>query len=141
MGSIRLHRQHGVAPALIVCPFCGESTGVALLGAQAENTMKQLGKDYTEYGKNEIPDQAPCSSCVAILEGKGIIFLGLDIGQSLKLTSEQVDSLVGRIVDAKDRCIDIDALRGKVVKLAKAFWYIDDEQNVRLRDPKEWTTE
>ena len=139
-GSIRLHKEHGLAPGLLVCPLCGESTGVALLGAQADQTMEKLGKKYSEYGTNSIPDQNPCPACVAILEGKGIIFLGLDIGQSLRLTSEQADTLVGRIIDAKDRCIDINALRGKVVQLKKAFWFIDDD-NVRLRDPKEWTEE
>lgn len=144
-GSIRLHKKHGVAPALLVCPYCGEATGVALLGAAADSTMNKLqeayGKrqrGYSEYGKNEIPDQGPCSSCVAIIEGNGIIFLGMDIGQSLKLNSEQVDSLIGRIVDGKGRCLDLNAIQGKVVKINKAFWYIDDD-NVRLRDPKEWT--
>lgn len=85
-----------------------------------------------------IPDTEPCDSCKAILDGKGIIILGLDIGQSLLLTSEMVDGLLYKVADAKGRVIDFDALRGKIFKMKKAFWFTDGD-NIRLRDPKEWT--
>lgn len=33
MASIRLSKKYGLNPSLMVCPICGESVGVAILGA------------------------------------------------------------------------------------------------------------
>lgn len=138
--SIRLHSKHGLAPALMICPLCGKETnGLALLGASADKVMKEAtGEGYKEYGHNKIPDHEPCDSCKELLNNQGTILLGQDIGQSLLLTSEMVDSLVGRVADDKGRLLDFDAMRGKVITFPKAFWYADGD-NIRLRDPKEWT--
>jgi len=143
---IRLHKKHGLAPAMMVCPYCGKHTnGLALLGADANKVMREYqeatGKPvegYKEYGFNEIPDKEPCDSCKRLLAEGGTILLGLDIGQSLLLTKEMVDGLLYKVADAKGRVIDFDAMRGKVIKFSKAFWYVDGN-NIRLRDPKKWT--
>lgn len=139
--SVTLHKKHCLAPALMVCPCCGKDTnGLALLGAAADKVMHEVsGKDYQEYGQNKIPDTEPCDNCKALLDGGGAIIIGLDIGQSLLLTKEMVDDLLYKVVDDKGRILDFDALRGKIIKMAKAFWFTDND-NIRLRDPKEWTT-
>lgn len=144
--SIRLHSKHGVAPALMFCRICGKDTnGLALLGASCDKAMRELyessdGKlgsrdGYKEYGHNRIPDAEPCDECKACLQG-GCIIIAEDTHEYLRLTKDMTDSLVGR-VGADGRCIDFDALRGKIVNMKKAFWVVDGD-NIRLRDPKEW---
>jgi hypothetical protein len=96
------------------------------------------GKYYQENGHNDIPDTEPCDSCKTILNNGGAIILGMDIGQSLLLTREMVDGLLYKVADAKGRILDFDALRGKIFRMKKAFWFVDGD-NIRLRDPKEWT--
>lgn len=146
--NIKLSKKHGLAPALTFCRICGKETNeLALLGSKADRVMRevyeasngQVGSKngYQEYGYNRIPASEPCDECKSTLSGGGIIFVAQDTEEYLKLTKEQCDSLVGRIGDG-ERVMDIDALRGKVVNLRKAFWYQDDEDNLRLRDPKEW---
>jgi len=147
--SIRLSKEHGVAPALTFCRICGkEAQEIALLGASCNKVMKDLyqatdgqhGSEdgYKEYGHNRIPAQEPCDECLEYLNG-GIIFISKDTEEYLRLDKAQVDTLVGRIVDAKNRVLDFDAIRGKVCTIDRAWWKSDGE-NIRLRDPKEWTT-
>jgi len=143
---MKLHPKHALAPALLVCPYCGKPTnGLALLGASADKVMKDIQaashtreEGYKEYGKNEIPDTQPCDSCKNLLESQGVIIIGEDIGQSLLLTKEMVDSLLFKVADANGRVLDFDKMRGHVIRIPKAFWYTDGD-NIRLRDPKEWT--
>ena len=134
-GSIRLHDRHGLAPALLVCPLCGQETnGLALLGASADKVMRDCGqKGYEEYGHNRIPDSQPCDSCQNVLDNNGVIIIADDIQQSLKLT----DELVKVINEKLEGILNFDKYRGQVVRMKKAFWYTDEE-NVRFRDPKEW---
>lgn len=58
MSSIRVSKKHGLAPAMMVCPCCGKHTnGLALLGESADRVMREVsGKNYQEYGHNDIPD-------------------------------------------------------------------------------------
>ena len=122
-GSIRLHEKHCLAPAMMVCPLCGQHTnGLALLGANADKVMRQLGhKDgYKEYGYNNIPDSEPCDTCKGVLNGRGIIFIAEDVGQSLSLTGEMCD-----------QAGFIEELRGKVVKIATKFWE-ETPEGIRL---------
>lgn len=39
MSSLRLHDAKGVNPRLMICPQCGEDTGVALIGAHESKTQ------------------------------------------------------------------------------------------------------
>ena len=134
-GSIRLHGRHGLAPALLVCPLCGQETnGLALLGASADKVMRDCGQGgYQEYGHNRIPDSQPCGDCQNILNNNGVIIIADDIQQSLKLS----DELVKVINEKLEGILNFDKYRGQVVRMKKAFWYTDEE-NVRFRDPKEW---
>ena len=134
-GSIRLHGRHGLAPALLVCPLCGQETnGLALLGASADKVMRDCGqKGYEEYGHNRIPDSQPCGDCQNVLDNNGVIIIADDIQQSLKLT----DDLVKVINEKLEGILNFDIYRGQGVRMKKAFWYTDGE-NVRFRDPKEW---
>lgn len=111
--SIKLHPKHCLAPAMMVCPLCGQHTnGIALLGADADKVMQQVGQDgYKDYGYNNIPDSEPCDKCKDLLNNRGIIFIAEDVGQSLSLTYEMCNQ-VGFI----------EELRGKVVKVKKVFW-------------------
>lgn len=137
--SITLHAKYGVAPALLVCPICGKDTGgIALLGAKADKVMRDAGKDgYQEYGHNKIPDTNICGECQSILENKGIIIIAEDIQQSLKLNEETITVLKEKIGDI----LDFDKIRGQIARVSKAFWYADDEGNIRMRDPKEWLSQ
>lgn len=148
-GSIFLHRKHGVAPALTFCRICGkEAQELALLGSKADTVMRQLYEDshgalgdkdgYKEYGHNRIPAQEPCDECKAHLQAGGTIILAKDTGEYLKLDASQIDHLQGRVADAKGRLLNFKACAGKVLHMDKAFWVVDGD-NIRLRDPKEWS--
>lgn len=69
MGNIHLSEKHGVNPSLLVCPFCGKDTGVALLGRL--------------QGDREAPkrmlDRAPCSTCQDHMR-EGVILLSVQDG-------------------------------------------------------------
>jgi len=144
-----LSKKYGVAPALTFCRICGKDTNeLAMLGAQADKVMKEVyeatngqygSKDgYSEYGHNRIPATEPCDECKAYFVG-GCILIAKDTGEYLRLEKKMVDNLVGRVADAKGRVLDFDTIRGKVCHLNKAFWRADEDGNVRMRDPKEWT--
>lgn len=134
--SIQLHPKHGLAPAILVCPQCGKDTNeLALLGASADKVMKEYGKDgYQEYGSNKICSNNLCGSCQAILDNNGILIVAEDIKQSLLLDQDMITTLKEKI----GKIIDFDKYLGQYVCVKKAFWYVDEEGNVRMRDPKEW---
>lgn len=52
--TIRLSPKHGVNPMLTVCFFCGNDTGVALLG---------MLKGDAEAPKRACVDRTPCANC------------------------------------------------------------------------------
>jgi hypothetical protein len=131
------------------CRICGKDTnGLALLGSSADSTMRKLYEEsdgkcgsregYQEYGHNRIPDAEPCDECKGFLDHGGLIIIAQDVGQYLRLDKEQVDSIIGRIADAKGRVLDFEAMRGKVCTIPRAFW-VQDGENIRMRDTKEWT--
>ena len=55
MSSIRLSPKYGVNASMLVCPFCGQSTSVALLG-------KIKGMTDAEAPRS-MADQEPCQEC------------------------------------------------------------------------------
>lgn len=147
--TLRLSQKHGVAPALTFCRICGKDTDeLALLGASCDKVMREVyeatdgaygnAQGYQEYGHNRIPAQEPCDECEGFLKGGGAILIAKDTKEFLRLDREQLDSLIGRVADAKGRVLDFEAVRGRVCTLNKAFWYADGD-NIRLRDPAEWT--
>jgi hypothetical protein len=147
--SIRLHSKHGVAPALTFCRICGKDANeIALLGSQCDTVLEQVYEatngahgnknGYQEYGQNRIPATEPCDECQKHLKAGGTIIIAKDTGEYLRLDAEQIDHLQGRVADAKGRFLDFKACAGKILNMNKAFWFADS-QNIRLRDPKEWT--
>lgn len=63
--SIKLSPKHGVNPSITKCFFCGEDTGVVLLG-RLENDA--------EAPKYVVMDYEPCDKCKSMME-KGITFI------------------------------------------------------------------
>jgi len=147
--SIRLHPKHGVAPALTFCRICGKDTNeLALLGASADKVLREVHEatdgaygsedGYKEYGYNKIPATEPCDECKGHLKAGGTIVIAKDTGEYLKLTTEQIEHLHGRVADAKGRFLDFKSMAGKILNMNRSFW-VADAENIRLRDPKEWT--
>ena len=57
-GSIRLSDKHGVNPSLDICFFCGEATGVALLGRL---------RDDEEAPREAVYSYEPCKACTEMM--------------------------------------------------------------------------
>lgn len=130
MNSITLHSKHGLAPALMVCPLCGQHTnGIALLGTKADIIMTELGQKggYKEYGHNDIPDSEPCDRCKGILSNKGVIFISKSMGVSLILDKNEVENFKKAI----GHVIMFDKIVGNVVELKKPFW-INDNGTIKV---------
>lgn len=130
MTSIALHSKHGLAPALMICPLCGQHTnGIALLGTKADIIMSELGQQggYKEYGHNDIPDSEPCDRCKGILSNKGVIFISKSTGEFLILDKNEVENFK----EAIGHVIMFDKIVGNVVKLKKPFW-INDNGTVKV---------
>lgn len=144
---IKVHPQHGLAPALTFCRICGSDVNeIALLGSNADKVMQQvqeaMGKPKTGYkglSTERIPSDSLCDTCMSHLNNRGTIIIAGDTHEYLRLSGEQVDCMLYRVADAKGRVLDFDAMRGKVINIPKAFWFVDNE-NIRLRNPEEWTT-
>jgi hypothetical protein len=145
-----LHSKHGVAPALTFCRICGkDASEIALLGSECNKVLKQVyeatdgahgDKDgYKDYGYNRIPATEPCDECKAHLKTGGTFIIDKYTGEYLRLDAGQIEHLHGRVADAKGRFLDFKAIAGKIFTINRAFWKADDDGNIRLRDPKEWT--
>lgn len=148
--SITLSKKHGVAPALTFCRICGKDTNeIALLGAKADRVMKELfeqtkGAHGNEHGYSgnscdKVPSTSLCDECEGVVKEKGIIFIAKDTGEFMRLGEAQVDTLIGRVQDAKGRVLDFESIKGKVVNINKAFWQVNEQGDIILRDPKDWT--
>ena len=75
--TIRPSEEHGVNPSVMICFFCGESSGVALLGAnRGEKAPREA-----------IYDMAPCQACEEYME-KGIMLLSVKDGEMEKVEAE-----------------------------------------------------
>lgn len=67
MSGIRMSEKHGVNPSLLLCPICGEDSGVALVGRlpnDAEAPRRML-------------DQEPCKKCVDLMK-QGCFLIEVD---------------------------------------------------------------
>lgn len=71
MGGIRVSEKHGVNPSLMLCFFCGESVGVALMG--------RLPGDK-EAPRSGVFDMQPCDKCKEWMS-KGIILMSVRAGE------------------------------------------------------------
>lgn len=67
--SIKLSKEHGVNPSILVCPICGEDGSIALLG-------RLKGTD--EKAPMHMTDRTPCDKCINDLkeyEKKGFVLI------------------------------------------------------------------
>lgn len=82
-GSISISKEHGVAPALGACCFCGRDNGeIVLLGAAADKLP-----GYSKYGMNRV-HSGPCQSCLDLIEKQGYTGFICDDGRTAVLTPE-----------------------------------------------------
>jgi len=70
--GITLSEKHGVNSSLMLCYFCGEPSGVALLG--------RLPQDK-EAPRQGVYDLEPCEKCRDLMK-EGIIFVQVKDGES-----------------------------------------------------------
>ena len=66
MSRITLHPTLGVNPSLMLCFYCGEASGVALLGANR-------GKEAPRQG---VYDREPCHTCKELM-GQGVMLISV----------------------------------------------------------------
>lgn len=64
-GYIKISPKHGVNPSMIICPYCREPKGIALMG--------RLPQDR-EAPKEVIADYEPCDNCKKLFAG-GVLCL------------------------------------------------------------------
>lgn len=69
MNNIPLHPEHGLNPSVTLCFWCGESTGVALVGRRSK---KLFGTE--EAPRQFCPDYGFCEKCQERV-GEGIKFI------------------------------------------------------------------
>lgn len=67
--SITLHPKYGVNPSLMLCFFCGEASGVALLGANRGQ----------EAPRQAVYDKVPCSKCKELM-AQGVMLISVKDG-------------------------------------------------------------
>lgn len=78
--GLRLHPEHGVAPFLDNCFYCGESRGLILAGMSCDKLAMAAGQKegYSRWGNNAIcSSKEPCDKCKGYME-QGIILIGVD---------------------------------------------------------------
>lgn len=77
--SVRLSKKHGVNASVMLCFYCGESSGVALLG--------QL-KDDAEAPREAIFDMEPCSQCKEYME-QGVMVIVVEDGDEARAREQK----------------------------------------------------
>lgn len=125
-GKIKLSEKYGVNPTLTLCYFCGEDTGIALLG--------RLPGDV-EAPKYSVLDKSPCEKCADYME-EGIIFLGIQDGWDGKGEPKRTgkffvikEDAVRRILDNNEELL-YDVLKKRVL-------FIEDDTIAHLGLNKE----
>jgi deoxycytidylate deaminase len=114
-GSIKLHKEHGLAPAMSKCFVCGEvKNELYLLGSKAP-------KDYSEYGKNEyIFTIEPCEVCKEKYLKSGVLLVegektekGMNItGSFTVLKDEAFKRIFNQEIPSKKICfVEIGLLK------------------------------
>jgi hypothetical protein len=68
--SLRVSKEHGLNPSVMVCFVCQKDTGVALLGTNQ-------GRKAPHY----MYDQNLCEECTGVIKGGGVILLEVRDGQ------------------------------------------------------------
>lgn len=130
-GSIRLSKEHGLNPSLLVCPLCyKETNSLALLGK-----MKATELDKDPEAPRYILDAEPCDRCKGLMK-QGVFFM-----EAKSVNGAPVRT--GRFIVLKDSAVcDIiqdqkmlaDTLNKRVILIdaeacAKLGFFQKDEEN------------
>lgn len=70
MSGIRVSKQYGVNPSLLICPICGESSSIALFGTSYKDAN---GK--TAEAPRQMMDRCPCQKCQQVINDGGIFII------------------------------------------------------------------
>ena len=97
MGSIRLSKKYGLNTSLMICPICGESVGIAILGAN--NGKKAPNKMNGDL----------CDSC----KEKYVTIIEVENETNPKPT--------GRCVYIPKEYINVDCPEGKAIMATEEF--------------------
>lgn len=103
--GLRLHPEHGVAPFLDNCFYCGESRGLVLAGMSCNKLAMAAGQKegYSGWGNNAIcSSKEPCDKCKGYMD-QGIILIGVD---EKKTTDMDNPYRTGRFAVVRDRVIE-----------------------------------
>lgn len=103
--GLRLHPEHGVAPFLDNCFYCGESRGLVLAGMSCNKLAMAAGQKegYSRWGNNAIcSSKEPCDKCKGYMD-QGIILIGVD---EKKTTDMDNPYRTGRFAVVRDRVIE-----------------------------------
>lgn len=102
--GIILSEKHGVNPSLILCPYCGKETGIALFGklkGDKEAPKKVVGDELCDECKKKVKD-----GLVLIIEARqtedGIELLGRRAEISKEFISKNIDISKGVLLADSD---------------------------------------
>ena len=75
--GLRISKEHGLNPTMLVCGICGKPTNsIALLGASYHKNGKEAEAPHTMI------DVEPCDDCKNALAQGGIFFIEVKDGES-----------------------------------------------------------
>jgi len=93
-GKLIISEKHGVNPCVLVCPICGQDSGVAMLG--------KLKGDAE--APRQMADPQPCKRCAEAM-AKGVIFLSVRDGEGGK-NPYRTGKLIGLTEEAAAKICD-----------------------------------
>lgn len=124
--SIRLHKEHGVNPAIYQCYWCGEDIGLVLPGADVSK-FKDAGLTDAS-GKMNMNvgaiDYTPCDKCKEYMK-QGVILISVRDGDEAYRTGGFVvvkDEVIKRMVQP-DELVD-QVLEKRICFISDTVWKI-----------------
>ena len=108
--GIRLSKKHGVNPSVMLCFFCNEPSGVALLGHM---------KGDVQAPHQGVFDKEPCTKCKGYME-QGVILISVKDGEEGENPYRTGGWVVVK-VDAVERMLQPEELRVQVINKRMAF--------------------
>lgn len=121
--NIRLSEKHGVNPSLILCGFCGEDSGIALMG--------KLPQD-AEAPKRQVSIERPCQKCETAMKSK--VFLVMITDDSVGSANPTLKGISVTVEDWVIRELVTDEALIKNV-LSKRFAFIPETDWIEIGIP------
>lgn len=118
--SIRLSPQHGVNPSLMVCYYCGEDKGIALMGL-----IRGKERSDPEAPRHVVLDKEPCDKCKEYMK-EGVILIEVRDGEHgdrpYRMGGYAVvrDDWIKRAIQPAELCADI--LKKRVTFIETSTW-------------------